>query len=154
MFEVIIERPRVGSNYRSRRKGRHGEPGRRQEAPRCEPMSVGRGSKHLNENLAPLRRFLQRRVGRPWDAVRSEICARLKMTSAVQKHVLDHVKEMVEENPVFIDGTPHHPTAWGHGRATRFEIGWNHWHVFYVCPETRTLRMVTTPRKRKRVMNG
>ena len=78
MFEVIIERPRWGSSYK-RKKGRHGEPLRRQEGPTWEPVSLGRGSKGLNENLAPLRRFLESRVGRPWDAVRSEISSILNV---------------------------------------------------------------------------
>src|SRR5258708_27864728 len=35
--------------------------------------SSARHDKHLNENLAPLRRYLESQVGRPWDKVYSEI---------------------------------------------------------------------------------
>src|SRR5215210_3284575 len=113
MFEVIIERPRVGASWPDRTKGRRAETNRLHPelSVSREPMSMGRGSKYLNENLAPLRRFLERSVGRPWDAVRAEICAHITMRSSVQKHVLDHVKEMVETSPVLIDGRPHHPTG-------------------------------------------
>src|SRR5580698_7836686 len=104
MFEVIIERPRWNGGRGSHGKGRRAEPRRQHDAPLWEPVSLGRGTKSLNENLAPLRRFLERRVGRPWDAVRGEICALITPRSAVQKHVLDHVKQMVEENAVLIDG--------------------------------------------------
>jgi hypothetical protein len=141
MFEVIIERPRW--NGWRLPKGRRKEHRRKLEASPREPMSIGRGSKALNENLAPLRRFLLRRVGRPWDAVRGEICARIRPASAVQMHVLEHVKQMVEEHAVLIDGVPHHPEAWG--RKYR-PLGWNRWRGFYVCPETGVLRVVERPK--------
>ena len=144
MFEVIIERPRRGGN-RGYGKGRVAEPGRQQEAAIWEPVSRGRGSKHLNENLAPLHRFLRSCLGRPWDAVRSEICASLNMRSAVQKHVRDHLKDMVEENTVLVDGRPHHPTLYG--RQTLITV--SHQRGFYVCPQTGTLRMATVGERRR-----
>lgn len=137
MFQVIIERPRGGGG-RGYGKGRRGEARRQQEGPTWEPVSRGRGSKYLNENLAPLRRFLFRRVGRPWDAVRSEICALLSVRSAVQKHVLDHVKQMVEENAVLVDGRPYHP---GGRNLFRPVISSSRWGGFYVCPRTGALRI-------------
>jgi hypothetical protein len=60
-------------------------------------------TKWLNENLAPLVRFLHSRVGLPWDEVYSEISARISCRSAVQKHVLDHLRYFVAEN-VTLDG--------------------------------------------------
>jgi hypothetical protein len=146
MFEVIIERPRCGGG-RGEGKGRRAEPRRQHEAPIWEPVSRGRGTKYLNENLAPLRRFLASRVGRPWDAVRSEICALLTMRSAVQKHVLDHVKEMVEVNTVLIDGRPHHPGGYHpHGSL----IVADRWRGFYVCPRTGALRVAAERWRRPR----
>jgi hypothetical protein len=142
MFEVIIERPRVGASWPDRTKGRRAEIARLHPdlAPSREPMSIGRGSKHLNENLAPLRRFLEQNVNRPWDAVRSEICAHLTMGSAVQKHVLDHVKDMVEINPVMIEGRPHHPLAEGPRRDRYRPLrAYRSWQ-FYVCPTTGLLK--------------
>jgi hypothetical protein len=138
MFEVIIERPRWGSRWK-RQKGRHGEPLRVQEGPTWEPVSRGRGSKHLNENLAPLRRFLERRVGRPWDAVRSEVSSILNVRSAVQEHVIGHVKEMVEENAILVDGVPHHAPHVG-WRGLAPIVAYRR-SGFYVCPETGILRM-------------
>ena len=52
-------------------------------------------TKSLNENLAPLRRYLARQVGRPWAKVYSEISTNLKATDAVQQHVRDHLKDYV-----------------------------------------------------------
>ena len=82
-------------------------------------MSRARGSsKHLNENLAPLKRFLARRVGRPWSRVYAEICEHIALRSAVQKHVLDHLHQFVKTAVVLIDGRPHEALAYG--PAARF----------------------------------
>jgi hypothetical protein len=95
MFEVIIERPRSGSRGarypRVRMRRLTGDA-------RCEGMGRGYREKFLNENLAPLRRYLRAQIGRPWTKVRSEISAHLNVGSAVQKHVLDHLSDFVEEN--------------------------------------------------------
>jgi hypothetical protein len=53
------------------------------------------GGKELNENLSPLRGFLRSRVGQVWNDVFSEICAHIRLTSTVQKHVRDHIAQMV-----------------------------------------------------------
>lgn len=95
MHEVIIERPRHAhwaSYPRARVQNRW-----RDEGPSREGMGARYGDKHLNENLAPLVRFLRSRVGRPWSKVRSEIAEHLRVSSAVQKHVMDHVKDFVAE---------------------------------------------------------
>ena len=51
--------------------------------------------KTLNENLAPLVRFIRKQVGRPWDDVFSEICAHLDTGSTVKMHVRTHLKDFV-----------------------------------------------------------
>jgi hypothetical protein len=63
----------------------------------------------------------------------------LSARSAVQQHVLDHVKEMVEENAVVIDGVPYYPPDLGH-RGLDPIVGYR-WRGFYVCPRTGILRM-------------
>ena len=131
MARKLVERPRHGAGWKRKGRARPLE-----ELPGREPMSMGRGSKGFGENLAPLRRFLERRVGRPWDEVYSEIRARLGPKSTVHVHVLVHLGQMVEKRPVLIDGRPHHPHAsrgryWPLGRARR--------SCLYVCPETGTL---------------
>jgi hypothetical protein len=143
MFEVIIERPRGDSG-----RGKPGRPPRElDDAPRREPISIGRGTKWLNENLAPLRRFLQRRVGRPWDEVHAEIAAQLSMRSAVQKHVLDHLRDFVELHPVFIDGKPHRATA---SSGKYRPLGWWRGGELYVCPRTGLLRAVDARKPRRK----
>lgn len=146
MFEVIIERPRLGHRG-MKRKGRRDE--RTERAFDRAPKRLGMGregkTKQLNENLAPLRRFLASRVGRPWSRVRSEMSAVLSMASAVQKHVMDHVRQMVEENPVMIDGVPHEPSA--RGGELRPLTQWRRFGQFYVCPRTGLLRRAGPERR-------
>lgn len=138
MFEVIIERPRGGGGRVKWGRSLERTPRAIERAPSREGMRARGRSKFLNENLAPLKRFLRSRVGRPWDAVRSELREGLSMDSAVQKHVMDHVRQMVEENPVMIDGRPHGPCAYeGRYRPLRCHP---RWPMFYVCPRTGLLR--------------
>ena len=104
-------------------------------------------SKWLSENLAPLRRFLRRRLGRPWNDVHSEICAQIGVRSAVQKHVLDHLRHYVELHPVLVAGYPHHPAAHS-GTASGLQPLSDYGNSFYVCPLTGTLQLAGHPRRR------
>ncbi len=101
MHKVIVERPRRGS----RGPFRHA-PWEKNASPDDLPTKEGvrkrfsaRGSlRSLNENLSPLQRYLQKQVGRPWNAVYSDICAHLRPASAVQQHVRDHLWDYVERH--------------------------------------------------------
>ena len=142
MFKVIVERPRGGGGY-PRRRGRVEERARLdpEQAPLQQANGRGRGSKHLRENLAPLRRYLLGQVGRPWDAVHAEISAHLRLTSAVQRHVLEHLEQMVVRHAALVEGRPvfvpdHRPVIAGRWRA-----------VVYVCPRTGRLR--AAPRRQR-----
>lgn len=92
MFKVIVERPRRGGGY--------SRDGRRY---RNDPESGGhigmkRGyhdRKSLNENLAPLERFLRRQAGRRWNNVYAELCAHIDRRNAVQAHIHAHLDGMV-----------------------------------------------------------
>jgi hypothetical protein len=106
-------------------------------------------TKSFNENLAPLRRFLERRIGRPWNAVWSELREFLSPKSAVQKHVFDHVVQFVERNPVMIDGSPHRPEACGSHRDSYWPLSTYGLHGFYVCPRTGILRLARQDHERK-----
>lgn len=73
-----------------------------------QAMSRGRGDKMLGENLAPLYRFLESEVGRPWDKVYSDIRKNVRFDSATQLHILQHMKQYVygcdgEEKEVIIE---------------------------------------------------
>ncbi len=138
MAKVIVERPRRGGNW-AHKKGRvprDADQWVQKEGMRA-PHVRNWGGKELNENLAPLRRFLHSRVGEPWDAVYSEISENLKVTSAVQQHVRDHVQDFViTKVSVDDDGE-----LWGvsYGRPYRIGEGWRH-RELYVDPRDGILK--------------
>lgn len=147
MYEVIIERPRRGQGwgFKGRERERMRDLADPENARTFESTSRWRGgSKHLNENLAPLYRFLRSRLGRPWDEVHSEISATLRVTSAVQKHVLDHLRDMVHTNMVRDGERLIEHGDWGVREFDRYYRR----GVFYVCPDTGTLK--EHPRKKWR----
>lgn len=100
MYKVIVERPRHKPWAKPGRKPKYGsydgEPGfigmRRFHKERHD-------YKPLNENLAPLRRYLFKQVGRPWNKVYAEISQHLRADNAVQQHVRDHIRDFVEVCP-------------------------------------------------------
>ena len=100
MSKVIVERPR----FKPRRAS--GCPPKI-DADSDLPAFIGMKRLHkerqnyktLNENLAPLKRYLFKQVGRPWNKVYSEISEHLRADNPVQQHVRDHLKDFVEINP-------------------------------------------------------
>lgn len=143
MHEVIIERPRwahaatyprafarnMSRTPRAlRSRGDDGD-----ESPLRERMGTGYRDKSLSENLQPLVRFLRSRLGKPWSKVRGEIAEHLRVTSAVQKHVMDHLKEYVITSTWFgADGL-----VWGADRYGRPRpIVPSYRPDFYVHPKT------------------
>ncbi len=68
-------------------------------------MRPRRGSsKCLNENLAPLRRFLKSACGRPWDKVYSEIRQNLAPTSTMDMHIMQHLWQYVRREVILEEG--------------------------------------------------
>jgi len=95
MFKVIVERPRWGAGHAPPVKLKKDKDPRSQIGLRRHAKEQAAYTKSLNENLAPLVRFIQRRVGRRWDDVFSEICARLDTGSTVKMHVREHLPHFV-----------------------------------------------------------
>jgi hypothetical protein len=101
MFKVIVERPRWGSRMRGiNRAADLDEDARAHES--IKRRHVVR--KSLNENLAPLRRWLEAQVDRPWDKVFAELCEHIDRRSTVQQHIHQHVEDFVDVCVVVIDG--------------------------------------------------
>jgi hypothetical protein len=103
MFKVIVEGPRHGSRVRwssGYRRLLNSE-----EMPPKVGMRRERGPLCLNENLGPLRRFLVRQAGRPWNDVFSEICGTIDTRSTVKQHVRSHIKDLVAIETRRIDGS-------------------------------------------------
>jgi hypothetical protein len=109
MAKVIVERPRHGggakfprSSVRSTNRMAPEDWQSRQSMKR--PWEVASCQKHLNENLAPLRRYLRSHVGRHWDKVYADVCQRINRDSAVQLHIWQHLMQYVCTDPHIIRG--------------------------------------------------
>lgn len=89
MRDVLITRGRGGGWKKKRGRRRPLE-----ELPLREPIDRD-GNKWFDDLLGPLKRFLASRVGRPWDAVWSEICEHLDRRGLLQRHVFVHLEAMV-----------------------------------------------------------
>ena len=101
---------------------------------------LGYKLKMFNENLRPLLRFLQSRVGRPWNDVYSEITAQLNRQSTIQDHVLQHLQwEVVKHTVRAADGRV---WEWGPNHSPC-----DHKGGFYVEPETGRLTAGTVKRQ-------
>ena len=91
MYKVIVERPR---------RGKEGDAiAARLRKDLDGPMRLGTragyGYRSLNENLAPLRRYLHAQIGRPWNKVFSEICAGIDRRNTVQQHIHQHIRDFI-----------------------------------------------------------
>jgi hypothetical protein len=134
MSKVIVERARRGGRVG---KGRY-------KNFNLEDLPIKEGMRHprkygkeLNENLAPLYRFVQSQVGRPWNKVYSEIREFINSNSTIQQHVLVHLfKGLVNVNETKV-----HPLAWG-------ELPW--WQDFYVDDHGLLKETAKHPESKKR----
>ena len=100
MYKVIVERPRRGKyGYDAAAQRRNDY-----EGPEFLGMRAGYGYRSLNENLAPLRRYLRAQVGRPWNKVFSEICAGIDGRNTVQRHIRQHIDDFIATKVELRDG--------------------------------------------------
>jgi hypothetical protein len=150
MAKVIVERPRrkgyawhkpKGYQRRLRRYGEDGPPAR-EGIKACWQDHT----KYLNEHLGPLRRYLDKQVGRPWDKVFSEICAHIDRSSAVQDHVRDHVADYVTTHVILIDGVPCNGEGGRNYGQPLHQLRYRPW---YVCPRTGLLRRIKTASRKQ-----
>lgn len=127
MYKVIVERPRRGGGMR----GEDSAPIDLDDSPRQEGLRRRhRRHKWLNENLAPLRRYLASQVGRPWDKVFSDICAGIDRRNTVQRHIHQHLGDFVAIRVYDVDGVFQIDGRW-RGRVPLAD----HWAPeFYVHP--------------------
>lgn len=148
MAKVIVERPRYGSRLPSRKKGyrKYVQSSVLEDLPAREPLPgrwKGR-QRCLNEHLGPMRRFLRSRLGRPWNKVHQELCEHVAFENAVQKHVLTHVFDFVEQHVELRGRDVIAAAGWRRGRALpRGQL--------YVCPRSGLLKEVRRrpPRARR-----
>ena len=143
MSKVIVERPRSGSGWTTKRLRKRWQHYPMDEWPTKEShMQELRGfsKKCLNENLAPLRRFLRSHIGMPWNDVNSEIRERINLNSAVQLHIWQHVQDYVCMDPIERDGK-------------LFNKGGYELRHFYVDPATGILNEVPNVSLRRKTLD-
>lgn len=133
MYKVIVERPRRGKDgdaaaARLRRDF---------DSPMRLGMRAGYGYRSLNENLAPLRRYLRAQLGRPWNKVFSEICAGIDRRNTVQQHIHHHIRNFIAVDVEVRDGRlVDLADRWG---FLRIDCGIS--QELYVDPRTRLIRL-------------
>jgi hypothetical protein len=102
MFKVIVERPRKKPwvTPKTARAYRNSE----EVAAKIGIKQGHEKRKWLNENLAPLKRWLESQVNCPWDKVYAELCANIDRRNTVQEHIFAHIDNFVERETRLIDG--------------------------------------------------
>jgi len=128
MYKVIVERPRTGKRAHPAALRLRND----LEGPMRLGMRAGYGFLELNENLQPLRRYLRAQIGRPWDKVYSEICARIDRRNTVQQHIHQHIDDFISIKVREKDGR-----LIAAGRRDPREL-W--YEELYVDPRTGTIR--------------
>jgi hypothetical protein len=101
MYKVIVERPRKAS--RASDDGRIWL--RNQEV--GGKFGIRQAHTHrkwLNENLAPLKRWLHKQVHRPWSKVYSELSQGIDRRNTVQAHIYAHIDHFVEQHARIVEG--------------------------------------------------
>lgn len=141
MPQVLIERPRSGSRVRGYRRQRSlsrrvpvGDRPKREGIRRREAGA----DKYFSDLFGPLKRYLRRNVGRPWDNVFSEICEHARLDNVAQQHLRRHVHDFVHLNVQEIDGRLYSTNSWG--GLWPLEPRWR--RVFYVCPKSGLLKVL------------
>lgn len=125
MFKVIVERPRVGRGCDRLHRAFVADLNAPLHQGMTRPYKNGKG---LNENLSPLRRFLESRIGKYWPKVYAEICENLRPSSTVQQHVRDHLADFVATRTFIKDGE-----IWVHDRWRLCRLD-ETWSRFFVHP--------------------
>ena len=97
-------------------------------------LRSGGGTKFLNDNLSPLTRFLESKLGKHWDKIYSELCHKMDPNSMTGQHLIEHLMWYVELNVEIRDGR-----VYGlDGTGGRYELYWYSARspTYYVHPKT------------------
>jgi len=141
MGRVVTEKPRSGSGNPSAKARYYGEMvDGEYYGPMKLPSSMNKaegllgnkiGEKSFTDVLGPIRGYLRKQVGRPWDDVFSEVSRVLGSGSYPVRHVLhDHLLRDVCTNFIYSDDGKTYDASQRYG-GYRFEVD-----GFYVDPDT------------------
>lgn len=144
MHNILVERGHSGRAWSTRKNWRAACRFRDADEADGDGWLPPRHHPQFSENLAPLRRYLEAQVGRPWDLVYSEIRQRIDAGNAVQYHILQHLYDrLATAVQIADDGSLWCISRWG--RSERLDSRWG--PDLYVCPRSGLLRRV---RRRRR----
>jgi len=136
-----IQNPDTKNNRRHRNQGDQME-----DAPFRDRMRPHHGKfidrREFGENLSPLYRFLNSRVGRHWDSVYSEISEHLNRSSTTHRHIFQHLWDHVVQNVVIRDGKL--------GELDRFGFYHLRNNTLYIDPVTSVFKKFHAPPKQKK----
>src|SRR4051812_37368109 len=116
MHKVVTERERSGSRDYSPNKGidrgfedrdtRGEEFAKLDCLPAYETAKyrIGYNGKNFTDVLGPLKGYLRKQVGRPWNKVKSEMQKVIGRSSVQHRHIWTHVDQIVEDQIVEVDG--------------------------------------------------
>lgn len=116
--KVICERPRTGGTrvrktaHRRRLNRIDGETDPKGESMHRRRL-YGWAAKEFSDFLEPLKGFLAKAVGRPWNKVYAEMAALLPRDTTTGRHVWSHARGYVEEHAVFENGRAYNPRGSG-----------------------------------------
>lgn len=134
MYKVIVERPRKGKHPYAPAEKLRNDP----DGPSFLGMRAGYGHPGLNENLRPLRRFLEAQVGRPWNKVFAEISRGIDRRNTVQQHIYQHLDDFIAVQ-----------AQWRNGEIVDLKDGFNRYprwrQTLFVDPRTGLIRKKPGP---------
>lgn len=150
MKRLLVTRPRAGGGNQGTRKIRRNKnyddlPSK--QSPRRAHINMS-GQKNLNEYLAPLRRYIEKQIGKNWDGVFSEMSKYINASDPIQRHILEHVEDFISINVVPAvsineseTGWVHHDSLVSNGYRNRRPVRPG---TLYVDPNTRIVRRAKT----------
>jgi hypothetical protein len=135
MGKIITERPRSKSRLPTEKFGKaiawkgfdedYTEP---RKVSGSQGRTYGWERKEFTDLLGPLKGWVKKQVGRPWNLVYSEVCAVLDKRKLTHKHVLDHLFNWVARTVVLCQDK-----IWREPEMVGFE--WRSPPEFYVHPK-------------------
>lgn len=147
MHKVVVERPRskswcVPQFPRPKRPF--------DDLPKHQSMTaVHKHHKSFTDVLGPLKRWLRRQIGRPWNDAYSEACAVIKPDSVVRAHIKTHLLEMVVRHTFLKDGELWcRDGQWSQAEVPISQVT-GRWRIAYVDPETGILRAMPKFKRKK-----
>lgn len=142
MSKVVTERPRSGSRHAPSLKTgatiHRDQYDADDHGPTRHPVSAHRqhgwDAKEFSDLIGPLRKYLYKQVGRPWDKIYSELSANLDKRSLSGRHIWTHVLQEVQTHVMEINGQCYE-------KPRQYSSGVLHTVAgLYVHPRTRLLR--------------